>query len=81
MICTWLLWNGFRTGVGSGRSVEKEWKWIGRASEWTGSRKDLASTRALRPRAHSVLFRKADQTEKTGEPIVMSRGFSQGYEG
>jgi len=32
--------------------------------EQTGSRKDLASTRVLRPHAHSVLFRKTDQTEK-----------------
>jgi len=37
---------------------------VGRASEWEGSRKDLASTRALCPRAHSVLFQKTDQTEK-----------------
>ena len=43
---------------------EKERKRIGRASEQMGSRKDLASTHALRPRAHSVLFWKADQTEK-----------------
>jgi len=58
-------------GAGSGRSVGKEWKQIGRALEWMGSRKDLASTRALRPRAHSVLFRKTDQTEKeTGKTKV-----------
>jgi len=37
---------------------------VGRASEREGSRKDLASTRALCPRAHSVLFQKTDQTEK-----------------
>jgi len=29
-----------------------------------GKQKDLVSTCALRPRAHSVLFRKSDQTEK-----------------
>jgi len=34
----------------------------GREAE--GSRKDLASTCVLCPRAHSVLFWKADQTEK-----------------
>jgi len=55
-----LLW----IGCGMGVVPEADWKQIGRASEWTGSRKDLASTCALRPRAHSVLFRKADQTEK-----------------
>ena len=43
---------------------EKERKQIERASERTGSRKDLVSTCALHPRAHSVLFQKADQTEK-----------------
>jgi len=37
---------------------------VRRASEREGSRKDLASTRALCPRAHSVLFQKTDQTEK-----------------
>jgi len=44
--------------------VGKEQKRIRRALERTGSRKNLASTRALRPRAHSVLFWKANQTEK-----------------
>jgi len=37
---------------------------VRRASEQEGSRKDLASTRVLRPCAHSVLFWKADWTEK-----------------
>jgi len=41
-----------------------DWKWIERALEWTGSRKDLASTHALCPHAHSVLFQKTNQTEK-----------------
>jgi len=54
----------YGTGSGSGRTTGKEQKRVGRASEQTGSRKGLASTRALRPRAHSVLFWKTDQTEK-----------------
>ena len=44
-------------GPGPEGAQEKEQKRI-------GSRKDLASTHVLRPRAHSVLFQKADQTEK-----------------
>ena len=46
---------------------EKEQKRIG--TRWKsfragGKQKDLASTCVLRPCAHSVLFQKADQTEK-----------------
>jgi len=43
---------------GSGSGVD--WKSFGA----DGKQKDLASTHALCPRAHSVLFWKANQTEK-----------------
>ena len=52
------------SGRSTGKRGEVDQKRIRRASEQMGSRKDLASTRALCPHAHSVLFRKADQTEK-----------------
>ena len=58
------VWDGCGSRRSMGKRAEADRKQIGRASERTGSRKDLVSTCALHPRAHSVLFQKADQTEK-----------------
>jgi len=58
-----------------GKIAEADRKWIGRALEWMGSRKDLASTRALRPRAHRcpILESRADRKRKQGEPKSIFR--------
>jgi len=59
-----MLRNGFGTGAGCGRSVGKERKRIGRASERTGSRRTWLQLVRCALVHTGVLFRKADQTEK-----------------
>ena len=59
-----LLWFGFGFWKECGKESGSGSEYIGRASEQEGSRQDLASTCVLCPCAHSVLFRKTDQTEK-----------------
>ena len=55
-------WVRDRCGIQKehGKRAEADWKSFGADRK----QKDLASTCALRPHAHSVLFQKADQTEK-----------------
>jgi len=57
-------WDRCRLRKEHGKRSRSGSEHVGRASERNRSRKDLASTCVLRPRAHSVLFWKADQTEK-----------------
>jgi len=59
-----LLHIGCRFQKEHGKKSGSRSEHVRRASEQNRSRKDLASTCALRPLAHSVLFRMTDQTEK-----------------
>ena len=76
MLVSWfLLQIGFGTGVGCGRSAgkraEADWKSFG----VDGKQKDLASTRALRPRAHRcpISEKPIGQKRKQGEPKSIFR--------
>ena len=75
-----VLRDGFGMGAGCGRSAGKERKRIGSGSEELrsgsdGKQKDLASTHALRPRAHRcpISEKPIGQKRKQGEPKLIFR--------
>jgi len=58
------VWDRCRFWKEYGKKSGNRLEHIRRASEQNRSRKNMASTCALHPHAHNVLFQKTDQTEK-----------------